>query len=128
LLIDTTATAHLPGPQNPGECHLYLAEGCRLYIAPTGVPERRRIWRLALPISAPVGAEVDLEALAQLDMTGAAIVSSARTAALLAADAGSQAITMAHMVRATARQYRREARVLTPSELGSHGVLLQGAS
>jgi hypothetical protein len=35
LLIDTTATAHLPGPQNPGECHLYFAQGCHLYIAPT---------------------------------------------------------------------------------------------
>ena len=23
---------HLPGPQNPGECHLYVAEGCHLYI------------------------------------------------------------------------------------------------
>jgi hypothetical protein len=33
LLIDNTATAHLPGPQNPGVCHLYLAEGCHLYIA-----------------------------------------------------------------------------------------------
>src|SRR6202007_80788 len=27
--------AHLPGPQNPGECHLYFAEGCHLYIALT---------------------------------------------------------------------------------------------
>jgi hypothetical protein len=36
LLIDNTATAHLPGPQNPGVCHLYLAEGCHLYIALTG--------------------------------------------------------------------------------------------
>src|SRR5437660_6538464 len=35
LLIDNTATAHLPGPQNPGVCHLYLAEGCHLYIALT---------------------------------------------------------------------------------------------
>ena len=35
LLIDNTATAHLPGPQNPGECHLYFAEGCHLYIALT---------------------------------------------------------------------------------------------
>jgi hypothetical protein len=37
LLIDTTATAHLPGPQNPRECHLYIAEGCHLYIALTFV-------------------------------------------------------------------------------------------
>src|ERR1700736_3029005 len=35
LLIDTTATAHLPGPQNPRECHLYIAQGCDLYIALT---------------------------------------------------------------------------------------------
>jgi hypothetical protein len=93
-----------------------------------GLPERRRLWQLAVPKSAPVDAELDLEALARLEMTGAAIVTSARTAALLAADAGSQAITMAHMIRATARQFRREARLLTPSELGSYGVLLQGAS
>src|SRR5438309_9574591 len=38
LLIDNTATAHLPGPQNPGVCHLYLAEGCHLYTALTDVP------------------------------------------------------------------------------------------
>src|SRR6202035_5791625 len=38
LLIDNTATtAHLPGPQNPGKCHLYIAEGCHLYIALTAV-------------------------------------------------------------------------------------------
>ena len=36
MLIDTTATAPLPGPQNPGMCHLYFAEGCHLYIALTG--------------------------------------------------------------------------------------------
>jgi hypothetical protein len=35
LLIDTTATALLPGPQNPRTCHLYIAEGCHLYIALT---------------------------------------------------------------------------------------------
>src|SRR5208283_5102942 len=41
LLIDNTATTmHLPGPQNPGECHLYFAEGCHLYIALT-VKSRR---------------------------------------------------------------------------------------
>jgi hypothetical protein len=35
LLIDTTAMTHLPGPQNPGECHLYVAEGCHLYFVAT---------------------------------------------------------------------------------------------
>jgi hypothetical protein len=32
-MIDTTNTAHLPGPQNLDECHLYFAEGCHLYMA-----------------------------------------------------------------------------------------------
>jgi hypothetical protein len=93
-----------------------------------GLPERRRIWELAFPQSAPVAAEVDLDALARLDMTGAAIVSSARCAALLAADSGSPKISMQDVVRATARQFRREARVLTPSDLGSYGPLLQNVS
>src|SRR5437660_5517332 len=50
LLIDNTATAHLPGPQNPGVCHLYLAEGCHLYIALTrfcriaAIMEKSRLW------------------------------------------------------------------------------------
>src|ERR1700731_1283917 len=46
LLIDTTATAHLPGPQNPRECHLYLAEGCHLYIALTCLVAERRFWKI----------------------------------------------------------------------------------
>jgi histone H3/H4 len=71
---------------------------------------------------------VNLDALANLDMTGAAIVSTARSAALLAADAGSSTVSMADVVRATARQFRREARVLTPSDLGSYKTLLQGVS
>src|SRR5271163_4311625 len=43
LLIDITATAHLPGPQNPGVCRLYLAEGCHLYIALTRKSRRIRV-------------------------------------------------------------------------------------
>jgi hypothetical protein len=31
-IIDTTATAHRPGPQNPGECRLYFAERHHLHI------------------------------------------------------------------------------------------------
>jgi len=90
--------------------------------------ERLRIWQGALPKSAPLDDSIDLNALARLDMTGAAIVNSARTAALLAAESGAEKIRMDHLVRATARQFRREARVLTPAELGNYGVMLQGAS
>jgi ATP-dependent 26S proteasome regulatory subunit len=92
------------------------------------LPERRRIWEIAFPTTAPVGQDVDLDALARLNMSGAAIVGSARSAALLAADAGCSSISMAHVVRATARQFRREARVLSISELGPYGALLQEGS
>jgi|HubBroStandDraft_4_1064222.scaffolds.fasta_scaffold65030_1 hypothetical protein len=45
-LIDTTAKVHLPGPQNPGECHLYLAEGCHLYMAAkVCVSQNFRLWK-----------------------------------------------------------------------------------
>jgi ATP-dependent 26S proteasome regulatory subunit len=93
-----------------------------------GVAERFRIWRLAFPLNAPLSEEVDFGALSQLEMTGAAIVGAARTAALLAADSESPQITMEHVIHATARQFRREARVLTPVDLGTYGALLQGAT
>lgn len=89
--------------------------------------ERRRIWNLAFPPHAPTENTVDLDMLMQLNMTGAAIVSAARTAALLAADENSSTISMGHVVRGIARQFHREARILPPAALGSYGSLLHGA-
>jgi len=91
------------------------------------VAERRRIWQLAFPTDAPTDGSVDLDMLQQLDMTGAGIVSAARTAALLAADENRSAISMSHVVRGVARQFHREARILSPALLGRHGTLLQSA-
>ncbi|MFI2224554.1 AAA family ATPase [Streptomyces fradiae] len=93
-----------------------------------GAAERRRLWRLAFPEEAPLAADVDLGALARLDMTGAGITAAARTAALAAADGGADTITMRHVVRGVARQYQREARLLRPAELGPHAHLLDDAS
>jgi hypothetical protein len=92
-----------------------------------GPAERHRIWKIAFPTLAPVDAGIDFDALARLDLTGAGIVGAAHTAALLAADAASDTITIAHIVRAIARQYRREARILTASELGPYAAFLQEA-
>ena len=59
--------------------------------------------------------------LARLDMTGAAIVESARTAALLAAKEakpGERAtVELRHVAYAVKRQYRRETRLLSSREL-----------
>lgn len=87
--------------------------------------ERRRIWKLAFPPNSPTEG-VDLDMLQQLDMTGAAIVSAARTAALLAANEHSSTISMAHVVKGIARQFRREARIMTPTMMGSYASLLNG--
>ncbi len=87
---------------------------------------RRRLWRLALNSDAPVDG-IDFDALARVDLTGGGIVGAARTAALLAADAGSPSIGMEHLVRGVARQFRREARLLNPAELGPFAHLLREA-
>jgi SpoVK/Ycf46/Vps4 family AAA+-type ATPase len=87
--------------------------------------ERLRIWRLAFPQQAPIDPTLDFEALSNLDLTGAGIVGAARNAALLAAEEGCAEIGKPHIVRAIACQFRREARLLMPVELGPYASLLQ---
>jgi len=89
--------------------------------------ERTALWRLAFPDRAPLSDELDLAALSTLDMTGASIASTARTAALLAADGESTRtarIEMRHLVLALDRQFKQEGRILRPAELGAHASLL----
>ena len=90
--------------------------------------ERASIWRLAFPSKAPIASDVDLDAIAALEMTGASIRDAARTAALLAADAGAKVITMTHVIKGIRRQYNREARLLRPEDLGRHASLAEGLS
>jgi hypothetical protein len=87
--------------------------------------ERRRLWEIAFPKQAPLDRQVNVSSLSRLDMTGAGIVGAARTAALLAAKEGAAKIEMSHVVRGIARQFRREARILSASELGQYASLLQ---
>jgi hypothetical protein len=88
-----------------------------------GPDERRELWRIAFPDTAPYrrADNVRFDELARLDMTGAAIVESARTAALLAAKEakpGERAtVELRHVAEAVKRQYRREVRVLSSREL-----------
>lgn len=89
--------------------------------------ERRRIWEIALPPGTPQEEDLDLDVLARIDLTGAGIVNAARTAALMAASTNSPIITKTCLVQAIARQYRREARVLSSSELGPYALHLREA-
>jgi len=82
--------------------------------------DRRKIWRLALPEPALLAPEINLDGFARLDMTGASIVSAARTAALIAASSHSREIAAAHIISGVQRQFRSEARMLLDSELPQH--------
>jgi len=95
-----------------------------IHFPPPRPEERRRIWQIAFPASSPLAEEVDFEHLKGLDLSGAGIVSAARTAAMLAVDEGSDLIRMEHIVRAVARQFRREARVLMPASVGPYASML----
>lgn len=80
--------------------------------------DRRKIWRLALPEHVRLSPDVNLDNYARLDMTGASIVSAARTAALLAASSGADEIGADHIENGVRRQFRSEARMLLDTELG----------
>ena len=81
--------------------------------------ERERIWRHAFPSNALLARDVDFPAVAELDMTGAAIVSAARSAVLVAADSTCSEVSMEHIVWGIRRQYQRDMRVLRTEELNS---------
>lgn len=73
--------------------------------------ERLRIWQLAFPPEAPLAPEIQIEALAPLEMTGSSIVSAACTAALLAANERSSEITLHHVIEGISRQFQRESKL-----------------
>jgi hypothetical protein len=81
------------------------------------VAERLRLWARAFPPDAPLQPGLDLTSLANIELTGAGIVSAGHTAALIAVDAGSEYITAQHLCAAIARQFHREARILAPADL-----------
>jgi hypothetical protein len=76
-----------------------------------GRDERLRLWQLAFA-RAPLDPGVDLAAAAALDLTGGAIMTAARMAALLAAGDGGGRICQQHLAAATERQFRKEARLM----------------
>ncbi|QBX35182.1 ATP-binding protein [Paracoccus liaowanqingii] len=80
-----------------------------------GRDERLRLWHLAFA-RAPLGSDVDLAAAAAFDLTGGAIMTAARMAALLAAGDGSERIAQEHLAAATERQFRKEARLMDASQ------------
>lgn len=76
-----------------------------------------RLWIEAFPkqssASELLDPDVDVDALARLELTGAGIFSTAQAAAFFAAEEGATTIKAAHIMRALERQFQREARVFT---------------
>jgi hypothetical protein len=83
--------------------------------------ERKRMWQRVFMPATPLAGDLDVAALARVDLTGAGVVGAAQTAALLAANEG-RPVSMAHIVRGLVRQYQRESRVFSPTVLGAHAV------
>ena len=73
--------------------------------------DRVRIWRRLLPDDAPVGPDVDVEALAaRFELAGGSIRNCSVAAAFMAADDGGT-IEMRHLVEAVASEYRKMGRL-----------------
>jgi hypothetical protein len=88
-----------------------------------GERERKRIWQRVFGPAIPLADALDVASLARLDLTGAGIVGAAQTAAFAAAREGAP-LGMRHVVHGLVRQFQREARVLSPHDLGAHAVHL----
>jgi SpoVK/Ycf46/Vps4 family AAA+-type ATPase len=85
-----------------------------------GVADRRRIWEQIWPAATPRDADVDVDFLARrIEVSGGSIRNIALAGAFLAAADGG-AVTMAHLLRATRREYQKMGKVLTAGELGDH--------
>jgi SpoVK/Ycf46/Vps4 family AAA+-type ATPase len=88
-------------------------------------PQRRAMWALAFPATAPTK-EIDVDFLArQFPVTGGIIHNAALAAAFLAADEGGP-VTMEHVVRALTREFRKNGRLRTKAEFDRYFHLVTG--
>jgi SpoVK/Ycf46/Vps4 family AAA+-type ATPase len=84
---------------------------------------RRRIWSGIWPSRIPLAEDVDLDLLAsRFKLSGGNIKNIALGAAFLASE-GSGAVTMAHLLHATRREYQKMGKALTEAELHGQDVV-----
>jgi ATPase family protein associated with various cellular activities (AAA)/winged helix domain-containing protein len=88
--------------------------------------DRRRIWGLLLPAEAPLGADIDLDFLAQrFKLSGGAIRNCSLSAAFQAADDGG-VIEMRHLIRAVAQEYGKQGRLTLEADFEHFHELIRG--
>jgi hypothetical protein len=86
--------------------------------------DRRRLWELNVRRGVPLSDDLDLPFLAgAFRLAGGNIRNIVFTAAYLAADDGRR-LTMAHLIRATQREYRKMGRLCVPEEFGPYYQLI----
>src|SRR5262249_5079464 len=86
---------------------------------------RRRLWRLMLSPEVPTATGIDLAFLAkQFKLTGGHIKNVVVAAAFLAAADGT-ALTMAHLIRSTKREYQKLGWICSKADFGPHYDLVR---
>jgi hypothetical protein len=85
-----------------------------------GPSERRRIWEHALPAAVPRG-DIDLDRVARLDLTGAAIQAVALNAAFLAAARGAK-VSNEILLEASRAEFRKFGRPVSESDFRARNV------
>ena len=83
-------------------------------------PERRRLWARHLPPSLPLDDDVDLDFLATAFRLAGGDIRNATLAAAYDAASREESVGMAHLVRATAREYRKLGRLCTDEDFGPY--------
>lgn len=85
---------------------------------------REALWRMHLPARLPQAADLDLAFMARrFQLSGGNIRNICMTAAYLAAEDGG-GVSMAHLIRATEREYRKLGRLTLEAEFGPYVSLL----
>lgn len=87
--------------------------------------DRKRIWEGLWPADLPLSPELDLDFMARrFEIPGGNIKSIALAASFLAAADGG-VVTMAHLIRATQREYQKMGKVVLAGEFGEYGRLTE---
>lgn len=90
----------------------------RVVFAVPEAPERRRLWARHLPPTLPVADDVDIEFLAGAFRLAGGDIRNIALAAAYEAAAEGVTVAMGHIVRATAREYRKLGRLCTEEDFG----------
>ncbi len=88
--------------------------------------DRLRLWRLLVPVEAPLDADVELEFLAtRFKLSGGAIRNCSLSAAFQAAEEDVPAIAMRHLVRAVAHEFGKQGRLTLQADFEHYHELVR---